>query len=62
MKLHFMAHSEDEIHYFIFSEPEVVAYPLKKYFSLCSNITPPPRPEAGLPASSPGSPAIGLRS
>ena len=63
MKLHFMAHSEDEIHHFIFSEPEVVAYPLKKYFSLCSNIPPPPlAAEAGLPASSPGSPAIGLRS
>ena len=43
MKLHFMAHSEDEIHHFI-SEPEVVAYPLKKYFSLCSNIAPPPPP------------------
>ena len=27
MKLHFMAHSEDEIHHFIVSEPEVVAYP-----------------------------------
>ena len=32
MKLHFMAHSEDEIHHFIFSEPEVVAYPLKNIF------------------------------
>lgn len=25
-KLYFMAHSEDEIHHFIFFEPEVVAY------------------------------------
>lgn len=30
MKLHFMAHSEDEIHHFILFEPEVVTYTLKK--------------------------------
>lgn len=40
MKLHFMAHSQDEIHHFIFFEPEVVTYTLKKKcFSLLANVT-----------------------